>query len=163
MGKNKSIAEKEYKRMLLKAQQICAIRERCVSDIHLKLTQWEAPPEWIESITSVLIENNFINEERFARAYAKDKFRFSKWGKIKIQAALRQKGIAEQDIREGLDEINEEKYREVHFALLESKWKTLKGNSYEKKAKAVRFLQSRGFEYELILEAIDKISADETD
>lgn len=163
MARNKPFTEKEYKRVLMKAEQICAIKEQCVNDIRLKLVQWGTPAEWIETITSSLKNNNFIDEERFSRAYVKDKFRISKWGRIKIRAALKQKGIAEVYIRKGLEEINYQTYYQVLTKLLESKWKTLNGNPYEKKAKAIRFLQSRGFEYDLILKTINKIISNEPD
>ncbi len=163
MKENKQPTSRKYKRLLDKAEQMCVSRERCLMDIETKLHQWDTPAHWIENIGETLIKNNFINEERYCRAFVKDKIRFNKWGKIKIKVALKQKGISETDIEKGFREIDDEDYNKMVDRLLQEKWKTLKGRNFEKKAKAARFLQSRGFESEMIFDAIDKITRNETD
>ncbi len=163
MKENNQTSGRKYKRLLGKAEQMCVSRERCLKDIETKLDQWDTPANWIDKISESLLKNNFINEERYCRAFVKDKFTINKWGKIKIKIALKQKGISETDIEKGFLEIDNEAYNTLVDKLLQEKWRTLKGKNFEKKAKAVRFLQSRGFENEIIFDAIDKITRNETD
>ena len=161
METNNLTSDPTFRRLLTKAEQMCVSKERCLKDIETKLKRWNTPAHWIDKIGESLINANFIDEERYCRAFVKDKFRFNKWGKTKIKVALKQKGISEKDIEKGLQEIDNETYSDLINTLLKTKWKTLKGSGYEKKAKAMRFLQSRGFENEYILQAINYLNSDE--
>lgn len=149
--------DRKYNSLLQMAERMCANKERCVQEITMKLQSKEAGQETISNIIDHLTQHKFIDEERYCRAYAKDKFTFNKWGRIKIKTMLKQRGIAETNISQGLDEIEDEKYHAQLRELLESKWATSKGSHFEKKGKAMRFLQSRGYEYHLIMDALEQM------
>ena len=107
MYKKKPISEKEA---IAKAQNLCAERERCESDIRKKLYDWKLAPEKHDTVIDRLINDRFIDAQRFATSYANDKFRYNKWGKIKIEFALKQKSISGDIIKNALGEIDESEY-----------------------------------------------------
>ena len=135
----------------LKASYYCSLSEHCIQKVREKLVQWEAPKELIQPIIDKLVEGDYINEERFARAFVKDKFRFNHWGRIKITTHLRVLSISSDIIAKAIGEIDEDEYAEILDETVEKKRKTIKkGTDYEIRAKLLRHALSRGFEYELI-------------
>ena len=82
---------------LTKAQNLCATQEKCISDIRKKLFDWKLPSTEHDSVINTLLEDKFIDEQRYALFYTKDKFNYNKWGKIKIEYALKQKNISSQN------------------------------------------------------------------
>jgi regulatory protein len=139
-----------YRQALTKAMAMCGQSERCRFDIEMKLRQWELSDEEISKAIEYLIEERFLNEERFVRFYVNDKLRFNKWGKVKLSFMLRQKQIPENIIREALSQINDDLYTKTLHDLLMPKVKSIKGASdYERKGKLAVFAQSHGFEAEL--------------
>ena len=135
----------------LKASYYCSLSEHCIQKVREKLVQWEAPKESIQPIIDKLVEEDYINEERFARAFVKDKFRFNHWGRIKITTHLRVLSISSDIIAIAIGEIDEDEYAEILDETVEKKRKTIKkGTDYEIRAKLLRHALSRGFEYELI-------------
>jgi regulatory protein len=113
-------------------------------------------------IVSKLIEENYLNEERFARAYAGGKFRVNKWGRNRIRYALKQKRVSEYCIKKGLSEIDADEYERVVKRLAEQKFKTLTGHLSVRREKTVTYLMSRGFESDQIRAALASIlSGDE--
>ena len=135
----------------LKASYYCSLSEHCIKKVREKLVQWETPKEFIDPIIEKLIEQDYINEERFSRAFVKDKFRFNHWGRIKIQTHLRALEISSENIARAMQEINEDEYAEILDEIVEKKRKTIKkGTDYEIRAKLLRHALSRGFEYDLI-------------
>lgn len=135
----------------LKASYYCSLSEHCIKKVREKLVQWETPKEFIDPIIEKLIEQDYINEERFSRAFVKDKFRFNHWGRIKIQTHLRVLEISSENIARAMQEINEDEYAEILDEIVEKKRKTIKkGTDYEIRAKLLRHALSRGFEYDLI-------------
>ena len=135
----------------LKASYYCSLSEHCIQKVREKLVQWEAPKELIQPIIDKLVEEDYINEERFARAFVKDKFRFNYWGRIKITTHLRVLSISSDIIAKAIGEIDEDEYAEILDETVEKKRKTIKkGTDYEIRAKLLRHALSRGFEYELI-------------
>lgn len=144
--------------LLEKARRYCSARETSRHDIEHKLKQWGASPDNMENILLSLEKENFINESRFARAAAGDKFRFEKWGRIKIRHFLLQHRIREQVIDEALHSIDEEEYRSLIQREIEKKNDTItSGNIWERKSKLYRFAQSRGYESELAMQIIDQV------
>ena len=140
--------EYSFEELLHKAASYCSISEHCVSEADEKLQKWEVAEADRKKIISRLTADDFINEKRYAKAFVKDKFRFNKWGKIKISAALNAKGLDENLISEALGVIDEGEYEEMLASLLKTKLSTLKYTyEYEKQGKLFRFAQSRGFEY----------------
>lgn len=144
--------------LLEKARRYCSTRETSRYDLEQKLKQWGASPDNMENILLSLEKENFINESRFARAAAGDKFRFEKWGRIKIRHFLLQHRIREQVIDEALHSIDEEEYRSLIQREIKKKNDTItSGNIWERKSKLYRFAQSRGYESELAMQIIDQV------
>ena len=145
--------KKEYTfdELLHKAASYCSISEHCISEVEEKLTAWCVSCDKKEAIINRLIDDDFINEKRYAIAYTKDKFHFNKWGKIKIMYALKQKGIPENLIQTALKTIDDGEYEEMLAVILKTKLKTLKWEyEFEKMGKLFSFAQSRGFESAVI-------------
>ena len=146
------------KQALLSVQAICSQQEKCRHDIREKLVKWDIGENDIEKILGQLEAEKFIDESRFAASFARDKFRFNKWGRIKISYAMKQKHIPESTINEALDSIPEDEYREVLTEELAKKRRSVKGkNAWDIRNKLTRFAQQRGFEFDIIQKAIDAI------
>ncbi len=143
-----------FDELLHKAASYCSISEHCVSEVYTKLAAWKVDEQMQHEIIERLIQNDFINEARFCKAYVNDKFRFDKWGKVKIVYSLRQKQLDESLIQDALHIIDEGEYDEMLANLLRSKLDTIKYEfEYEKQGKLYRFAQNRGFE----AAAIDRV------
>ena len=133
---------------------LCSRAEKCTFDIQKKLTEWEIADGDARQIIEELQVQRFLNDERFAVIFARDKFRFNHWGKVKIAYHLKNKNIEQKIIFDALDEIGDDEYFEKLTEMLKQKSRSVKGASdYEKKAKLIRFAQGRGFEYEIIKKA----------
>lgn len=130
-----------------KLSAYCSAAERCRADVEEKLRKAEASEEEKGAILDRLVAEGFIDERRYAKAFAADKFRFSKWGKRKIEFALRAKRVSEDCIGEAIDAIDPDEYERTRQELTEAKAKTLKGDrsSMENRAKILRFMAGRGF------------------
>ena len=114
----------------------------------------------VDEIIVSLIEENYLNEERFAIQFAGGKFRTKQWGRKKIQYELQQKKISTYLIKLGMKEINEDEYVAVLQKLANTKWKTLQGqNKYTKIAKTNAFLLQKGYEITLINEAVQNLQS----
>ncbi len=143
--------EYTFDELLHKAASYCSISEHCVSEVELKLKTWGLDSDKTNLIIDRLIDEGFINENRFCLAFTKDKFLFNKWGKIKISYALKQKGLDAKLISAALNTIDEGQYEEMLSEILKSKLKTIKWEyEYEKMGKLFQFAQSRGFESAVI-------------
>ena len=135
----------------LKASYYCSLSEHCIQKVREKLVQWETPKEFIDPIIDKLLEDDYINEERFARAFVKDKFRFNHWGRVKITTHLKALNISSENISIAMQEIDDEEYEKMLDEIVEKKRKTIKnGTDYEIRAKLLRHALSRGFEYNLV-------------
>ena len=112
----------------------------------------------MDEALSTLIEENYLNEERFARAFAGGKFRMKQWGKKKILAELKLKKVSEYNIRIAMNEIDNEDYQNTIIKLVAAKWKSLKNDQYiTRQAKTLRYMQQKGFEPQLVLIQINNI------
>lgn len=129
----------------------CSRSEHCVFDVMEKLSAAAVSEDDANEIVQELIRLGYIDELRYARAFVNDKFRFNKWGKIKIAHVLRQKKVALNVIQDALDTIDDEAYNQVLMQLIESKKKTTKATATQQRAAVMRFALSRGFEYETIM------------
>lgn len=146
---------------LTKMSMLCAESEKCKSDIADKLKRHGVSSDDIESILTYLESEKFIDEARYSRFFAKDKYKFAKWGRKKIEYALKMKHIPSDFIKEAIEEIPDDAYEETMMNALTSKLKTIKfQNRYDAKGKLFRFAASRGYESSVALEAIDKILND---
>lgn len=139
----------------------CSAAEMCVSDARKKLDATDLTQQEKDDILRRLTHERFIDEGRYARAFVRDKFRFSGWGRQKISQALRLKGVAHTDISEAMQEIDDDDYRQALHQLIQSKRRSVNGRSdYEVNGKLIRFALGRGYEMALIL---DELHADEYD
>jgi len=130
-----------------KAAFLCSRSEHCSSEIQEKLKVWGLPAEDSEPVIEKLIAEKYLDDERFARAYAKDKFRFNHWGKQKIAFMLRSKNIPSEIMELAYEEIEDESYLDVLRRLLIDKEKSIKAkDQYDKRNKLMRFAMGRGFE-----------------
>jgi len=145
--------EYSFDELFHKAASYCSISEHCISDVEEKLVAWKVPEQQRKKLINKLLEEDFINENRYALAFVRDKFRFNKWGKIKIELSLKAKGLNPEIIQMALSAIDEGEYQEMLASILKSKLATLEYEyEYEKQGKLFRFAQSRGFE----ISAIDR-------
>ena len=144
--------------LLNKAATYASRCEHCESEVREKLLTWGGTSEETDEIIAYLIEERYIDNQRYANSYTKDKFRFNHWGKYKIGMMLRSKDIDSDIIEEALNQIDEEEYIEKLQQMLKEKLRSLKYSSeYEKKGKLFKFAQSRGFESSAISKVIDSI------
>ena len=146
-----------------KLEALCAYQERCQFELDQKLISWGFNEEDRNALIADLITNRFLNEERFAIAYVSGKFRIKRWGKLKIRMHLKQKRISEHSIKTAFAQIDPDEYWDAIRHLAERKLLDLKGSEdkWQKKAKIIRFLQSRGFEMDLSQDAADQVLSTE--
>jgi regulatory protein len=130
-----------------KATFLCSRSEKCTSEIQEKLKQWGLSAEASVPVIKQLIEEKYLDDERFARAYVKDKFRFNHWGKQKIEYMLRAKKINQEALDRAFEEIEEKDYSENLLKLITDKAQSIKAKDiYDKRNKLMRFAMGRGFE-----------------
>lgn len=156
-SEGKKIPENYLSRAALsKAMAQCSKREYCIDDIQKKLTLWGVGPNEKHNIINILLKENFINESRFAAAFTKDKFRYNKWGKVKISSHLKNKNIADDVIKSALDMIDNEYYINFLKDLLSTHRRTVKAKKpYELKAKLLRYGLSKGYESSLLYDILN--------
>lgn len=141
-----------------KAAVLCSKSEKCSHDILYKLSGWGLSEDDAMVVLDRLVNEKYLDDERYARSYVRDKFKFNKWGKVKITYQLRTRHISSNTIDDALQEINEDEYRELLLVLITDKNRSVKAaNKYDRKAKLLRFAQSRGFEMDLIYHAMDDV------
>ena len=150
----------------LQLAAICAQAEHCEQEMRDKMKRWEIDETVQNRIIDRLTKERYIDNERYARAFVKDKIRYNKWGRKKVQQALWMKRI-DKDIQQlVLDEIDEKEYLDVLRPLLKQKRKSIRAASdYEQRQKLVRFALSRGFGFDIIRQCldVDDIDIDEED
>lgn len=143
---------------LSKATAICSSTEKCWQDIEVKCREWHLTPEETSRLKDLLFQEKFIDHQRYAKSFVNDKFRFNKWGKIKIGYALRQKQVEEIFIKDALSHVSEEEYQEVLHGLLSTRAKTIREtDAFTRRGKLLNFAQSRGFESDLAIKIIGKL------
>ncbi len=141
---------------LRKVSAFCACAEHCRSEVAEKLQRWGTPYEVIDRILDKLVAEKFIDEERYARAFVNDKYRFEKWGRQKILQALQLKKIPATVRLDALSVIDEQEYFAILEKLLASKRKSVRGaDEFEINGKLMRFALSRGFDMKDIRRCID--------
>ena len=146
-----STVEKTKKKM----EYYCSYQERCHQEVENKLTSMSLVGEAKEYILLHLLENDFLNEERFSKAYARGKFRIKKWGKQRIVRELKFRNISEYNIASALKEIEVEEYYTAFDELAKKKVSTiLETNIYKKRKKLADYLLYRGWEAALVYEKV---------
>ena len=143
------------KEALEKLRKYCAYQERSYKDVNDKMWDLKVPMDWRDDILLGLIQENFLNEERFARTYARGKFNIKRWGRIKITQGLKRHQVSPKCIQLGLSEIDEDEYLKVLADTVELKRSKLKEkNQWKRKSAIYNFTVGRGFEGNLVTEAI---------
>ena len=147
---------KSEKEAYLTLAALCAQAEHCQWEMLEKMRRWEVPEETQARVMQRLVKERYVDDERYARAFVKDKIRYNKWGRRKVDQALWQKHIDEDIRKRVLDEVDDEEYLGVLRPLLKQKRKSTKANSdYELNQKLMRFAMGRGFTFDIIRQCID--------
>lgn len=148
---------------LEKMKNWCAYQERSQFEVRNKLFEYGIFNEEAENIISQLIQENFLNEERFALAFARGKFRIKRWGKIKIKLELKQHKVSEYCISKALKEIDGSEYFATLEKIIEKKTKEVKeSNKIKKQYKIIKYAMSRGYEQDIIMDAIKNLENNES-
>jgi len=149
--------ENDYKQILAKMCNLCSRSEKCEFEIRQKLIKLDVDIVNSDKIITYLINNNFINNERYAQAYVNDKFKFNKWGKLKIKQKLQFNKIEFKYINTSLSNLNTDTYKEVLSIILIKKKKYINDTSnYTVKQKLINHAISKGYELDIILEVISE-------
>ncbi len=145
-------------RALEKIRHYCAYQERCHYEVREKLYSFGLYKDEVELLLSQLIGEKYLDEERYAIAFAGGKFRIKHWGRVKIKYALKQNKLSDYCIKKALNSIDEDEYEKVLKTLLEAKLKTLKSekNLYIRNRKLQSYLMQKGFEADLISGLLQK-------
>ena len=155
MEAKKSITISEAKKNI---ERYCAYQERCHKEVVNKLKDLGIIQNAIDVIVADLIQNNYLNETRFAQSFTRGKFKIKKWGKVKIHRELNKREISEYNIKMGMKEISDSDYEETFNKLLDKKLSELSHLSErEQKRKVFNYLSYRGWEVEKIFEGLRKI------
>jgi regulatory protein len=137
---------------LEKLRQLCSRQEKCASEVSLLMHRWGIPEEVRLRVISQLIREKFLDEKRYAHAFARDRIGLDHWGRVKVRFVLRQKGITEGALEEALTEIDAGSYRDMVRLEIQKKRKFLRGTPWEIWAKLARYGASRGYEMEVMRE-----------
>jgi regulatory protein len=141
-----------------KIEHYCAYQDRCHKEVENKIKEYSLIPEAREMILLSLMKDNFLNEERFSKSFARGRFRIKKWGKQRIVRELKFRNISTYNIDTALKEINEQEYIVTLYELVEKKDKLVREeNVFKRKKKIADYLLYRGFESNLVYEAINAI------
>ncbi len=142
-----------------KMERYCAYQDRCHKDIEAKLVTMRLIPEAKEQIILHLLKHDFLNEERFARSFARGKFRIKKWGKQRIIRELKFRQTSAYCIKIALQEIPEDQYLATFHALAEKKFDAItETNIHKKKKKLIDYLLYRGWESQLVFEKVKELT-----
>ena len=148
--------EKTEQEAYLQLAAMCAQAEHCEQEMRDKMKRWGIEPDAQDRVVARLVKERYVDNERYARAFVKDKIRYNKWGRRKVMQALWMKRIDDDIQRSVLDEIDDKEYIDVLVPLLKQKRKTIKAKSdYELNQKLVRFALSRGFDSSIIRQCMD--------
>lgn len=146
------------KEITRKLEQYCVYQDRCHKEVEKKLTEYNLISEAKEVILLHLLQENFLNEERFSKSFARGKFRIKKWGKQRIIRELKLRNISAYNIKTALKEIDEQAYLETLYELAEKKNNLItESNYYKRKKKLIDFLNYRGFELDLIYKVVNEV------
>lgn len=152
---NKVFTVDEIKR---KIEQYCVYQDRCHKEVTQKMREYKLIPEAQEMILLSLLQDNFLNEERFAKSFARGKFRIKKWGKERIIRELKFREISAYNIKTALKEIDENEYLKTIYSITENRNEVIsEPNIYKRKQKLIGFLMRKGFENQLIYKVVNEV------
>lgn len=145
-----------YEQALNKAASLCSSSEHASTEIHEKLLRWGLSATDAAKAIDYLIDEKYIDDERFCKAYSRDKVRYNRWGRVKIQQMLRMMHLADCDIRAGLQAIEPEIYEQALRESIQQKDRTLhETDDYTRRGKLIRYLLSHGFEMDAIRQTLN--------
>ncbi|WP_396597526.1 regulatory protein RecX [Dokdonia sp. R86516] len=152
----KTYTVEEAKRKL---EAYCAYQDRCHKEVAQKLRDMRMIPDAIDVVIGHLLEHNFLNEERFAKAFARGKFRHKSWGRTRITRELKQRGIGAYNLKTALLEIEDEEYDTVFNTLSRKRYEQLSSETdkYRKRKKLADYLTYRGWEGDLVYEKVKEL------
>lgn len=143
-----------------KLEFFCVYQDRCHKEVENKLKEYRVIPEARELILLSLLQDNFLNEERFAKSYARGKFRIKKWGKERIVRELKFRDISAYNIKTALNEIDEEAYIKTIYELVNKKNDLVtETNIYKRKKKIIDYVRYRGYESNLVFKVVNELFA----
>lgn len=143
--------------IFLRLSTLCAAAEYCRADMRRKMLLWDVPEDVQQRILKRLVDERFIDENRYAHAFVRDKFRYNKWGHTRIERELRAKGIGVDAIAEAMEEIGEDESLATLRALISSKRRSVKGRTdYEIRMKLIRFALGRGFDMDDVCKVLSR-------
>lgn len=143
-----------------KLEKYCAYQERCYHEVKTKLSNLGFWGDWADEIIQHLINENFLNQERYAQSFARGKFRIKKWGRNKIRTKMREKRVTTKLIEYGLKEIDEEEYQQTLNYLIHKKQGLIReSDPYKKKQKLINYLVNKGYEFSIILSSLKELEA----
>jgi len=148
----------DEKIIIEKIQSYCLYQDRCIKEVKNKLYSFKVSSQLVENIVEYLIDNDYLNEERYTKMFIQGKLRIKKWGRIKLKYELRSKGIDIKTINEHINQINEEDYINYFNEFSTSKIKFLKGTKDQKKRSFINYFTYRGWENNLIYQKLRDIS-----
>ena len=155
MNPKKSYIVHEIKQ---KIEQYCVYQDRCHKEVEEKIKSYNLIPEAREMILLSLMNDNFLNEERFAKSFARGKFRIKHWGKNRIVNELKMRDISAYNIKTALKEIDEKEYLKTIYTITEKRNTIIsETNHYKRKKKLIDFLLRKGFETDLIFKVVDEV------
>jgi len=144
-----------FERAVIKAQKYCAYQERSQQEVRDKLYDWGLHRNEVEQLIADLISDSFLKEERFAQAFAQGKFRIKKWGRLKIEQALKQKKISEPLIKQAIRHLDDREYRNELEKLIRKRMLVHRDeNPYMQNAKTAAYVIRKGYEPELVWEIL---------
>lgn len=159
MKKKHTYTEREA---YLKLSTLCAMGEQCREDVKRKMKRWEMDDDVIERIVARLVKERFIDEERYTKAFVRDKFRYNHWGRVRIEQELKMRHIDDRHIVSGLEELKDEDNLHALKEMIQKKRLSVKGkNKYEIKGKLIRFALGRGFAMDDILKVVGHLEDDD--
>lgn len=154
---NKVFTVDEIKRKL---EQYCVYQDRSHKEVEQKMREYNLIPEAKEMILLSLLQDNFLNEERFAKSFARGKFRIKHWGKQRIVRELKFRNISSYNIKTALKEIDEQDYLKTIYSITEKRNEAIsEPNIYKRKRKLIDFLMRKGYENELIYKTVDEVTS----
>jgi regulatory protein len=141
-----------------KLENYCVYQDRCHKEVEQKMREFRLIPEAKEMILLSLMQDNFLNEERFSKSFARGKFRIKNWGKQRIVRELKFRDISVYNIKTALKEIDEDEYLKTIYRIAENRNEVIsEPNIYKRKKKLIDFLMRKGFENDLIFKTVNDI------
>ena len=141
-----------------KLENYCVYQDRCHKEVEQKMREFRLIPEAKEMILLSLMQDNFLNEERFSKSFARGKFRIKNWGKQRIVRELKFRDISAYNIKTALKEIDEDEYLKTIYRIAENRNEVIsEPNIYKRKKKLIDFLMRKGFENDLIFKTVNDI------